>query len=327
MPDDNIPTNKDIDGIPSSVIEEINRRVPLDSLRGEKSLRHIAPSYWHNDGKSLSISSVIASYGIGPIEKKVPADAAQFIKENCRSARRLRTISISAYESFASIYKLPSWASIGTMPFIALTAGVSMLDALACVLWGATFREAPNKEEDIPGMKSLRKKLREMKHPLHDSVNSLLEMDWCKMLYEARNRVVHRGFWPAMEKAGDFVLYQELEDFEFGARTVPRPKKERTLDLVAIMRGLLCELEAWEAGIAPILRAHAFTPYVEGATHLQAEIDGQAECDWCINIEFSSHNPTNEFMEEWKAHQEKTSTSSSESDGEEPLRGQPGKSE
>ena len=316
MPDDNPPSNEENHGIPSSVIAEINRRVPLVSLRGEKSLRNVTPDHWHSEGKSLLISSVIVSYCIGPIEKKVPADVAQFIKENCRSARRLRTMSISAYESFASLSVLPSWTSIGAMTFIALTAGVSTLDALACVLWGVVFGEAPKKENKIPSMTSLRDRLSNPKHPLYDPVEKLLKSAWCEKLYEARNRVVHRGFWPAVEKSGGFVLYQELEDFEFGARTIPRPKKERPLDLVTIMRGLLCELEAWEAGIEPILKAHAFTPYVKGATNLQAQIDGQAECDWCISSEFSSHIPTKEFVEEWKAHQEKTSASSSQSDEE-----------
>ncbi len=236
-------------------------------------------------------------------------------------------MSISAYESFASLSVLPSWASIGAMTFIALTAGVSTLDALACILWGVVLGEAPKKENKIPSMTSLRERLSNPKHPLYDSVNSLLDAEWCKKLYEARNRVVHRGFWPAVGTSGDFVLFQELEDFEFGPKTDSGPKKERPLDLVTIMSGLLCKLEAWEAGIEPILKAHAYTPYVEGATNLQVQIDGQAECDWCINFEFSSHNPTKEFMEEWKAHREKTSTSSSESDGEDPLRGQPGKTE
>lgn len=224
-------------------------------------------------------------------------------------------MSISAYESFASSYVLPSWASIGTMTFIALTAGVSTLDALACVLWGAILKAVPKEENRIPSMTGLRDRLSKLKHPLHDPVGKLLESDWCKKLYDARNRVVHRGFWAAVGKSGDFVLYQELEEpFEFGARTEPRAIKERPLDLVTIMRGLLCELEAWETGIEPMLKASAFTPYVVGATNLQAYIDGQAESDWSISTEFASHNPTKEFMEEWKKHQEETGTSSSDSD-------------
>ena len=304
MTGENTPPNPENDGLP---------RV---DLRGKKSLRKIAPEYWRPDGKTISFRSVIASYATGPIEKKVSPNVAQFIKENCRSARRLRIMAISAYESFASLHILPSWASIGTMTFLALTAGVSTLDALACVLWGTVFGEAPEKEEQIPGMNRLRTKLFGAKHPFHDPVTNLLESEWCKKLYEARNRVVHRGFWPAVTSSGDFVLYQNLETFEFGARTGSQPKKERSLDLVTIMRGLLCELETWDTGIEPALKSAAcFTPYVTGPIEIQSLIDGQAECDWCIETEIDYHNPTKEFVEEWKAHREKTSTTTSEDAG------------
>jgi hypothetical protein len=321
MTGSNTPPNDENHGTHSSEIEAdkwiheyVKLRVPI-SLHGVKSLRNIAPDHWRFKGKTLLVRSVIASYGAGPIEKKIAADVAQFIKENCRSARRLRTMSISAYESFASQCILPSYVSIGAMTFIALTAGVSTLDALACVLWGTVFGEAPKNEKSIPSMTELRTKLSKGKHPLHDQVAHLLESDWCKKLFEARNRVVHRGFWPAVEKSGDFVLCQELESFEFGGRTGPRPMKERPLDLVTIMHGLLCELEAWDVGLESTLKAEArFVPYVVGAKELQSTIDGQAECDWSIGCEVEYQNPTEEFMEEWKEHQRKTGTNSPESD-------------
>jgi len=151
-------------------------------LCGKSSLRKIAPQHWSPDGKSLLVRSVIASYGIGPIENKVKADVALFIKESCRSARRLRTMSICAYESYASCYKLPSWTSVGTMTFVALTAGVSTLDALACVLWGVLFDEAPANERAIPSMAHLGTELCRRKHPFHKQVATLLDSDWRKML-------------------------------------------------------------------------------------------------------------------------------------------------
>ena len=285
----------------------VTTRVPL-SLRSQKSLRNLAPDHWAADGKTLLIRSVVASYAMGPIEHVIAPDLAQFIKENFRAARRMRGMSISAYESIASVINLASMSSIGTMTFVALTAGVSTLDALACILRGTLFGK-PVKKGQLPGMKELRKQLE--KHPFHDCVASLLDSDWCKKLYQARNRVVHQGFWPGVETSGDFILYQENERFEFGAGQEPRQKNAHPLDLVAIMRGLLCDLEDWEQAIEHQLKSRAFfsSLVVPGETKLQYTIDGQAECDWSITSEIDYHTPTVEFLKLWNEQHQKVKPS------------------
>jgi hypothetical protein len=276
----------------------------LPTFYGKHSLRTIAPDHWALDGKALFFYSLIAAHAYGPIENKISEELAQFIKENWRSAHRLRIMAISAYESFASFRTLPSWKTIGTMSFIALTAGVSTLDALACILWGILFGEVPKGEKDIPSMKLLRTELSKRKHPFLTPVVALLEADWCQLLYEGRNRVVHRGFWPVVGEMENFVLCQELEKFAFGPKSGPPERKTQPLDLVQIMRGLLCELEMWEIGLEPLLKANRkFTPYSDG-DRIQSQIDGSAESDWLLDFHFTNHKPTDELMNEWKKHQE-----------------------
>lgn len=284
-------------------------------FRGKNSLRRVLPDYWSADGKTFRVRSVIESYSVGPIENKVGAPLAQFIKENCRSARRLRTMSISAYETFALTYQIPTWANIGAMTFIALTAGVSALDALACVLWGVLFQDVPQTEQDIPSMSGLKRRLFKSNHACHDPVQDLLSSNWCKQLHEARHRVVHRGFWPKVNNVNDFVLCQELEEFAFGGTDSPPKTKKHALDLVAIMRGLLCDLEAWDLALEPMLKAHAsFTPYSHGES-IFCQVSGQANCDWNIGSEFIRHEPTAEFLEEWRKHQESAGQESPSPEG------------
>lgn len=213
-------------------------------------------------------------------------------------------MSICAYETFAVTSHLPYWANIGTMTFIALTAGVSALDAMACVLWGVLFQDAPKAERDIPSLHDLKKKLFKSKHPCHDTVHDLLSSDWCQLLQEARHRVVHRGFWPKVDDGENFVLCQNLEPFAFGGTETPPRTKMHSLDLAAIMRGLLCDLEAWDLALDPMLNAHAcFTPFSREES-LFCQVEGQAQCDWNLGTEVTRHAPTDEFMEEWRKHLE-----------------------
>jgi hypothetical protein len=283
---------------------------PHIDFRGRNSLRRILPDYWSEDGKTFRVRSVITSYSVGPIENKIGAPLAQFIKENCRSARRLRTMSISAYESFASTSQIPSWANVGTMTFIALTAGVSALDALACVLWGVLFQDTPQTEKDIPSMNDLKRKLFKTNHPCHDPVQNLLSSNWCKLLHEARHRVVHRGFWPRVGDVENFVLCQTLEPFAFGGTDSPPKLKIHSLDLATIMGGILCDLEAWDLALDPLLKAHAcFTPFSREDS-LFCQVSGQAQTDWALGTEFTRYDPTEEFWEEWGKHQESSSRES-----------------
>ena len=169
--------------VPASLLQEMGL--------AKTSLRNIAPSNWRRDGvspdgfldgKTLYIRSSIAGYCINPIENKVGAEVAQFIKENGRSARRLRVLSISAYESFASLLIIPPYVQIGAMTLVALTTGVAMLDALACVLWGLLFcsdarKEPLPKDANLPDMKKLRQELKKRHHTFYTPISELLDSE------------------------------------------------------------------------------------------------------------------------------------------------------
>jgi hypothetical protein len=73
--------------------------------------------------------------------------------------------------------------------------------------------------------------------------------------------------------------------------------------LVTIMRGLLSDLETWDLALDPVLKAHAcFTPYTLEESHF-CEVGGQPQSDWNLSTEVTSHNPTEDFLNEWRKHQ------------------------
>lgn len=208
-------------------------------------------------------------------------------------------MSISAYETYAACYRIPSWAGIGAMSYVALASGVSALDALACALWGILTGEVPQKETSIPALSGVKNNLANLGHPLMEPLASLLEADWCKQLHEARHRIVHRGFWPEVTEDSQFQFVQNLEEFSFGGRSGPTPKKTQPLNLPLIMRGLVSALEAWDIGLAPLLNEHAlYTPYSEEET-IVSQIDGQPSTDWSLGLEVMSHRPTEAFIKLW----------------------------
>ena len=276
-----------------------HERIPQLNVNGKVSLRNLEPEYWSADGKTISLRSVIQAYSVGPIETIVDPVIAQFVKESCRSARRLRTMSISAYETYASSYNIPSWAGIGAMTYVSLASGVSALDALACALWGILTGEVPQKETSIPALAVVKNNLANRGHRFVEPLAALLGADWCTQLHEARHRIVHRGFWPEVTDDGQFQFVQDLEEFRFGGRSEPLPKKTQRLNLPLIMRGLVSALETWDIGLAPLLKEYAlYTPYSEEET-VVSQISGQPSADWSLGMEVMSHRPTEAFIELW----------------------------
>ena len=138
-------------------------------------------------------------------------------------------MSISAYETYSGCYQIPSWAGIGAMTYLTLASGVSALDALACALLGILTVEVPQKETPIPALAGVKNNLANRGHRFVEPLTSLLGSDWCMQLHQARHRIVHRGFWPEATEDGQFKFVQDLEEFSFGGRSGPLPKKTQPL--------------------------------------------------------------------------------------------------
>lgn len=287
--------------------EQMAKEMAYKHRAGCKSLRTVAPDYW-SAPDTLHFKSIIASYAYGPIEDYVGEEVAKFIKGNVRSATRLRRVAFSAYESFAVSHHLPSYVSIGSMTVLALTSGVSALDAYASALSGMLLGKA-SAESRMPSMSGLKNHLANEKpavaEAIEGTIGGLLSADWFREMTQARHRVVHRGYWPQLGEHENFLLCREGETFAYGQRTVPPDVISHPLDLTEIMKGLLCEFEAWDLGLEPLLKKHAcFASFLRGPMDHQSDISGRAESDWSLGGESASFSPTPALIQKFKEHDE-----------------------
>ncbi|WP_265592493.1 hypothetical protein [Verrucomicrobium sp. BvORR034] len=238
------------------------------------SLRNLVPDHWGDtafglqDGQPLETKdhfayhSIILGYGVGDISRLASDKRlAEFIKEHCRAAMRLKSISIYAYESVGNCTGRHQWTSVGTPMYLCLASAISSIDALACVLWALIFKEAPS-DRETPDLTSLRNRLKKERgsHPLREllfrKVDKLYNSRWLSGLREGRHRVVHRGEWPKWKDEVGLALTAErgLFDVYLKARNKRVPKtRSKKLNMPLCMKGLIVGLENWERSISRTL--------------------------------------------------------------------------
>lgn len=272
---------------------------------GSKSLRNLCSERWHEVPTNhphlglirtlglVSYNSHIFGYGAGPIEEKgMSSEISKFIRGHCAASMRLRGMSITAYEYIAGSNNYPAWASIYTPLFISLTAAISSIDSLSCVLWALLYKEV---RVHHPDLRKLRKEMDRRGHPMAPSIASLADALWLKELTRARNELVHRGAWPSFNKDGCFTFSTRTGLFSAELGPVKLDKDgdggdgEFTLvDLTKSMVGLLNELEKWESEIAHELKNHAaFQSFEDGPLFVTACInEGNLLNDSFMNEQF-----------------------------------------
>ncbi len=212
---------------------------------------------WINTKDVVIYRSIILGYGFGPIERRgIGKSVANFIQDHCGAAVRFRSIAIAAYESIANTAGRQSWTSVESPTYLALSAGISAIDALACVLWGVLFSEAPSGAK-IPNLPRLVERLKKGGHPLANKIQLLQKKSGFVQMRAARNQMVHRGYSAFAKDAEGFALKLDRGMFQpkppgFSVTTADKAHPKAHLKIVNLgnlMLAVLGGLEKWEAHI------------------------------------------------------------------------------
>lgn len=231
----------------------------------------------------LSYRSYVLGYGVGPIEERTGDEKlARFIRGHCASAMRLKAMALTAYEKVGTLTMLPQSFAVGTVLYTCLTAAISSLDSLGCVLSGLLSGKPGQSHH--PDMRTLSNWAKKNSSPsISRHVQELLNSNWFKDLKLARDSLVHRGYWPSITKDGRLVFAPRpgifSKDFgehdERGAGQLDEDEIIK-IDLANAMLGLLVGLEEWEKSIQDDLaNASRFESFMSNGLLITACIDEQ----------------------------------------------------
>lgn len=259
---------------------------------GEQSLRTLAADRWHETISNsshlkgsyktknmVSYRSYILGYGVGPIERKTStSELAEFVRAHCASSMRLKAMALTAYERVGALLTIPQFVPSGTVLFTSLTAAISSVDSLSCVLWALLLGEVP--ESYHPNISQLLKKLKASGHPMYD-LNRLVEAEWLKDLILARHSMVHRGCWPVISSEGELVFAARpgifSRDFGLQVSLAPDSSNQSSITRVklpAAMLGFLTGLEEWEKSVSASLIEHScYESFMTNGLLITASID------------------------------------------------------
>lgn len=224
---------------------------------------------------TLFYESAILAYGFGPIELRANGEElVQYVRNHARAHMHLKALALRAFERVCgtSGYGGDQFVDVGPTVYLAASAGVSSVDALACIV-GSIVLGRPFPDENSPSMRSLPKCLQGQKFSaLKELITSLNDAAWMTMLVELRNSVIHRGFSAIWRDSDGLWIGQSEGIFREKPPGISSPtddeihpeSRRSRVELAKIVTGFVDKLEEWEnAAMAVLNDAASFRPFVE----------------------------------------------------------------
>lgn len=222
----------------------------------ELSLKALVPRRWEDGTRCLYCYSTILRYGVPSEPENLSVDFLTYIRELCAAFLRMRRTAFAAYEEMT----VPT--SRGNQPFVFVCAAHSCLEAMMAAVVAALTRniELPNK---IPGIRDASNRLKRTSPLLSAKIIELEKRPWCKLLYETRHKMVHRGYWFSGRAypsgpSGTYLIRTPGLLEHSGFRTMPighSASEWEETDFQSIAMGLFLDLERWEIEAHDALRA------------------------------------------------------------------------